>query len=654
MKKIITILILSFCAINISNGQEKIEMKKEGGVYTIPCVVNDLRLRFIFDTGASDVSISAIEAAFMLKNGYLYESDFINSEQYILADGSIEENAVINIKELKIGNIVLTNVKACVVKNISAPLLLGQSAISQLGKWYIDSNYLYLGINNSDILSDEMTDDECYAKVYEYEKNKDIDKAYTLLYDLNQRNHKYNKDLVNFVLRNKYEAGLEYASNICLNGCIKGDTAMISIMGRNYWELEPKNNRNRFNFYSTLYNKVDKFYAYELSKAYFELHKPNIDAQEYIPYLEKAAFQTETYAKDIASDLYIGLGVLYSKNDFYSYVTNRIYNREKSLKYYKKSIDLGNVEAMYRYGHELLQTDNITDDIKQNAVYWLEKAAKQKNTDAIYTLFEAFYTGEKLSKDYDKSIEYGKLLLELSYDIYKYEANAYIGFMYYETKDYQNAFKHLSEANRNPSNYLTIYGVHVTLGDCYWFGNGTNKNYKQAYEMYLKEWNLNPNDVYVIWKLGYMNQNGIGTNEDRKKAFNFYKEGANLGDAYCQSDLAFCYYFGSDYGYPTKVDYQKAIYWSKKAIESGEYHPYIYLAWIYSKSDSPYYNLTEAVKCYEIASNNNSGIASYELGQIYETGKGHIKKNYNLAEKYYRLAVQQGYTEAEEKLSQFE
>lgn len=33
------------------NGQIILIMQKEGGVYTIPCSVNRLPLRFIFDTG---------------------------------------------------------------------------------------------------------------------------------------------------------------------------------------------------------------------------------------------------------------------------------------------------------------------------------------------------------------------------------------------------------------------------------------------------------------------------------------------------------------------------------------------------------------------------------------------------------------------------
>ncbi|MCK5641516.1 MAG: retropepsin-like domain-containing protein [Gammaproteobacteria bacterium] len=58
-----------------ANSQTIIKMQEENGIYTMPCEVNGLKLRFIFDTGASDISLSLTEAVFMLKNGYLSEND---------------------------------------------------------------------------------------------------------------------------------------------------------------------------------------------------------------------------------------------------------------------------------------------------------------------------------------------------------------------------------------------------------------------------------------------------------------------------------------------------------------------------------------------------------------------------------------------------
>lgn len=119
-------------------GNNVIKMKKSGGVYLISAVVNGSNMDFIFDTGASDITISQVEALFLYKQGTLTEDDFIGVQQYQIADGSISEGSIINLKTLQIGNKVLRNVKASIIHNTSAPLLLGQSALNQFGQITID------------------------------------------------------------------------------------------------------------------------------------------------------------------------------------------------------------------------------------------------------------------------------------------------------------------------------------------------------------------------------------------------------------------------------------------------------------------------------------------------------------------------------------
>ena len=118
----------------------EIQMKKMySGVYEILCTINELPLKFIFDTGASSVSISSIEASFMLKNGYLRPDDIKGKDYYSTATGEIHEGTVIRLREIKIGDIILRNVEASVVHNQQAPLLLGQSVLERFGIVTIDN-----------------------------------------------------------------------------------------------------------------------------------------------------------------------------------------------------------------------------------------------------------------------------------------------------------------------------------------------------------------------------------------------------------------------------------------------------------------------------------------------------------------------------------
>lgn len=149
-KRILIVICLSTILLTSTLAQQRIPMQLEpSGIYTIPCEVNGLKLRFVFDTGASDVHLSLLDAAFMIKNGYIKKEDFIGKNSYSMADGSIAENAIVNLKEIKIGNTVIHNVRACISKKMDAALLLGQSAIKKIGKYTVDHNYLILQDKNT-------------------------------------------------------------------------------------------------------------------------------------------------------------------------------------------------------------------------------------------------------------------------------------------------------------------------------------------------------------------------------------------------------------------------------------------------------------------------------------------------------------------------
>lgn len=114
-------------------------VKKYGGTYEIPCTVNGLPLKMIFDTGASDVTVSSVEANFMLKNGYLDENDIKGTSHYMTASGDIHEGTILKLKEVRLGDAVLKNIEASVVHNQKAPLLLGQSVLEKFGTITIDN-----------------------------------------------------------------------------------------------------------------------------------------------------------------------------------------------------------------------------------------------------------------------------------------------------------------------------------------------------------------------------------------------------------------------------------------------------------------------------------------------------------------------------------
>ena len=127
----------------------EVPFTKEGGVCKVKCTINDLPLHFVFDTGASDVTLSMVEATFMMKNDYLSDKDVIGSQHYMDANGEVSVGTIINLRKVNFGGLELKNVRASVVRNQKAPLLLGQSVLGRLGKIEIDNGRNVLKITHS-------------------------------------------------------------------------------------------------------------------------------------------------------------------------------------------------------------------------------------------------------------------------------------------------------------------------------------------------------------------------------------------------------------------------------------------------------------------------------------------------------------------------
>ena len=117
-------------------------MEENNGVYKIPCIVNGARMKFIFDTGATSVSMSSQMANYLLENDYISKEDIISSGKSSIADGTIIDHVIINLRDVEISGLHLSNVEAVVLDSQNAPLLLGQSAIQKLGRIEIDGNVL--------------------------------------------------------------------------------------------------------------------------------------------------------------------------------------------------------------------------------------------------------------------------------------------------------------------------------------------------------------------------------------------------------------------------------------------------------------------------------------------------------------------------------
>lgn len=160
-------------------------MEEYGGVYRIPCTVNGAKMKFIFDTGASNVCISMTMAEYLLDNGFIDENDILGTGSAKVADGRIVDHVSINLRDITIQNLHLYDVKALVVDGQNAPLLMGQSAIQKMGPIEISGNVLT--IKNGDYNQHDI--DKMFDEVNELWDNEEYSKAriiYQQLYQMSQ------------------------------------------------------------------------------------------------------------------------------------------------------------------------------------------------------------------------------------------------------------------------------------------------------------------------------------------------------------------------------------------------------------------------------------------------------------------------------------
>lgn len=113
------------------------------GVKFIPVKINGgPTFDMIFDTGCSGTLISIKEAQYLYQAGLLQEDDYLGNAYSSIADGSIVENMVFNLKELIIGGkMQCTDVTATVSGNIQAPMLLGNEVFDRMQSFTIDNEH---------------------------------------------------------------------------------------------------------------------------------------------------------------------------------------------------------------------------------------------------------------------------------------------------------------------------------------------------------------------------------------------------------------------------------------------------------------------------------------------------------------------------------
>ncbi len=213
------------------------------------------------------------------------------------------------------------------------------------------------------------------------------------------------------------------------------------------------------------------------------------------------------------------------------------------------------------------------------------------------------------------------------------------------------------------------------LGEAYYYGYETDKDFVKALEWYKKS--AAKGNADALFSVGYMLDKAEGTEEDNPSALKWYTQAAQKDQLHAQYYLAYLYLYG-DSG--VSVNTKKGLEWVTKAADAGLDLAQAELGHLYYNGEQEgipqdlkkalyYYQLAveqdessainnlgilylegkagltrdykEAMRLFTRASEAEYGLGSSNIGYMFEEAKG-VSKNYKKAAEYYSLAVEQG------------
>lgn len=132
---------------------------------------------------------------------------------------------------------------------------------------------------------------------------------------------------------------------------------------------------------------------------------------------------------------------------------------------------------------------------------------------------------------------------------------------------------------------------------------------------------------YVWYRIGKMHCYGLGTEQDYAQSFECFLKSAHEGNKFAQYSLANLYYYGNG----VEKDLSQAFWWYRKSSEQGQPYASYAVAQMYSKGEYVAENKETAQRYYKAALSGFLELESkdqaddnlyYKLGAMYKNGLG--------------------------------
>jgi enhanced entry protein EnhC len=288
----------------------------------------------------------------------------------------------------------------------------------------------------------------------------------------------------------------------------------------------------------------------------------------------------------------------------------------------KKEAQTGNPLAALLLGIMYERGIAVSPD-QVEAVYWYQKAGNNPVSDFVLGTYLS--QGKGLSKDMAK----GLALLQHSADSGFSYGNLNLAIL-----KHQQGEAFLTELDKARQEGNSKAGL--LLADYYVLEANDPEKMKQGRDIY--QYLAEKGDKEGQLKLAFMLERGLGGEASNALAAQWYTKAAEQGQPAAQYLLGHMYQLGKVDGTPNYVE-------TKKWYEAAASHypqAFVALGFVDETVDN---NYASAEKYYSSAANMGDAMGQFNLGLIYEYGKG-IPVDKQKAKSFFTLAAQQGHAKA--------
>lgn len=304
-------------------------------------------------------------------------------------------------------------------------------------------------------------------------------------------------------------------------------------------------------------------------------------------------------------------------------------NLDKVAEWFKKAADKGSTLCMAKYGEYCYYGFGVLPN-NEEAVRYLKMALEREEIPmAQYLLGKCYSNGEGVPESTEKAEE---LFLKAAKGENPFAASA-LGCLY------RFSYKNIPQAIQ----WYKKAGDYRDIAEIYRYGENIEQDRTKAYEYFKKA--AEQGDEISQYDVGRCYEYGDGVEKNEFEAVKWYRKAAEQGYIEAQYALGLCY----DYGMEVE-DRTEAVKWYRKAAEQGNAEAQFSLGQCYFYGNGVNKNKFEAVEWYQKAAEQGEAHAQFYLGFCYDSGDG-IKEDKVEAAKWYQKAAEQGIAKAQYNLA---